>query len=352
MMNLRITQPDDWHVHLRDGKMLKRVTFYTALQFGRALIMPNLTLPVVTVEQAMGYRRRILESLPSDSTFDPRMSVYLTDDTSIEEVRKAAQNPYILGFKLYPAGATTNSASGVTKINRIMHTLEAMADCGVTLQIHGEVTDNHIDIFDRESEFIDQILEPLHRELPGLKLVLEHITTVNGVEFVKGSNPCVAGTITPHHLMFNRNEIFKGGIRPHLYCLPVLKREHHRLALLGAATSGNPSFFLGSDSAPHTRTSKQSNCGCAGIFSANAAIELYAEVFEQAGLIGRLEGFASHFGADFYNLPRNSRNIILTRQQHQIPERIGCGNQENQDDLVPLLAGSSIQWKLTETSEG
>ena len=350
-MQLHITRPDDWHVHLRDGEMLKRVAPYTASQFGRALVMPNLTPPVATVEQAMDYRRRILESLPENSSFDPRMSLYLTDHTSVQEVRKAARNPHIAGFKLYPAGATTHSASGVTKINRVMNVLEAMAQNRVILQVHGEVTDSHVDIYDRESEFIDQILSNLHHELPDLKFVLEHITTSHGVEFVKNSSTCIAGTITPHHLMFNRNRMFEGGIRPHLYCLPVLKRETHRLALLDAATSGNPSFFLGTDSAPHSRASKQSDCGCAGIFSANAAIELYAEVFDQAGRIDRLEGFASHFGADFYNLPRNSRKITLTRQAHPIPERIPGGNQGKSDDLVPLLGGSVIHWKLTKTAE-
>ncbi len=349
-MQLRITRPDDWHVHLRDGDMLKRVAPYTASQFKRALVMPNLTPPVTTVEQAMGYRKRILESLPQNSGFDPRMSLYLTDHTPAQEVLKAARNPYIDGFKLYPAGATTHSDSGVTKINRVMSVLEMMAQNGVILQVHGEVTDRHIDVYDRESEFIEQILAPLHHELPDLKLILEHITTIEGVEFVRDSSPRIAGTITPHHLMFNRNGMFEGGIRPHLYCLPILKREPHRLALLNAATSGNPSFFLGTDSAPHHRGSKQSDCGCAGIFSANAAIELYAEIFDQAGRIDRLEGFSSHFGADFYNLPRNSGTITLTRQERPIPQRIPAGNQEESDDLIPLLGGSVIHWKLTETT--
>ncbi len=350
-MQLHITQPDDWHVHLRDGEMLKRVAPYTASQFKRALVMPNLTPPVTTVEQAMGYRQRILESLPENSAFDPRMSLYLTDHTPVQEALKAARNPHIAGFKLYPAGATTHSDSGVTKIDRVMGVLEAMAQNRVILQVHGEVTDSHIDIYDRESEFIDQILAPLHHELPDLKFVLEHITTSQGVEFVRGSSSCVAGTITPHHLMFNRNQMFEGGIRPHLYCLPVLKRETHRLALLDAATSGNPSFFLGTDSAPHSRASKQSDCGCAGIFSANAAIEYYAEIFDQAGRIDRLEGFASHFGADFYDLPRNSGKITLTRQAHPIPSIIPASNQEKSDDLTPLLGGSVIHWKLTKTTE-
>jgi len=349
-MQLRITQPDDWHVHLRDGEMLKRAAPYTASQFKRALVMPNLTVPVTTVEQAMDYRKRILQSVPQNSGFDPRMSLYLTDHTTVQEVLKAAQNPHIAGFKLYPAGATTHSDSGVTHINRIMNVLEAMAQNGVILQVHGEVTDSHIDIYDREAVFIDQILAPLHHELPDLKFILEHITTRQGVEFVKQCSARVAGTITPHHLLFNRNQMFAGGIRPHLYCLPVLKREPHRLALLDAATSGNPSFFLGTDSAPHSRASKQSDCGCAGIFSANAAIELYAEIFDQAGHIDRLEGFASHFGADFYDLPRNSGTITLTRQAHPIPAIIAASNQEESDDLVPLLGGSVIQWKLTETT--
>ncbi len=354
-MQLHITRPDDWHVHLRDGEMLKRVARYTASQFARALVMPNLAPPVATVEDAMDYRTRILSALPQNSTFDPRMSLYLTDHTPVDEVRKAADNPYIAGFKLYPAGATTHSGGGVTRIDRIMNVLEAMEKSGVILQVHGEVTDSHVDIYDREAEFIDQILAPLHHEFPNLKLVLEHITTSHGVEFVKDSNSRVAATITPHHLILSRNRMFEGGIRPHLYCLPVLKRETHRLALLEAATSGNPSFFLGTDSAPHSRAAKQSECGCAGIFSANAAIELYAEVFDQAGRIERLEGFASHFGADFYNLPRNSAKITLTRQAHAIPERIPPGNAEkpgNEDDLIPLLGGSVIHWKLPENSGG
>ena len=353
-MQLRITRPDDWHVHLRDGEMLRRVAHYTAAQFGRALVMPNLAPPVTTVAQAMDYRTRILDSVPQNRDFDPRMSLYLTDHTPVREVREAARNPHIAGFKLYPAGATTHSDSGVTGIGRLMPVLEAMAQHNVILQVHGEVTDSHVDIYDREAEFIDQILAPLHQELPALKFVLEHITTRQGIEFVSDSSPHVAGTITPHHLMFSRNRMFEGGIRPHLYCLPVLKRETHRQALLDAATSGNPSFFLGTDSAPHSRASKQSECGCAGIFSANAAIELYAEVFEQAGHIDRLEGFASHFGADFYGLPRNSGKITLSRQAHPIPEKIPGATraiQGNCDDLVPLLGGSVIHWKLTQNSE-
>jgi dihydroorotase len=347
-MSLTITQPDDWHVHFRDGKMLRRVVSHTASQFGRALVMPNLSPPVDTVSAGLAYRQRILDALPADCLFDPCMSLYLTDDTTTRDVREASECLHVLGFKLYPAGATTNSSSGVTKISAMMPILEAMAQYGVVLQVHGEVADTHIDIFDRESVFIEQVLEPIHREIPELRIVLEHITTQQGVEFVSEMSDNVAGTITPQHLMYNRNEMFRDGIRPHNYCLPVLKREIHRSALLTAATGADPSFFLGTDSAPHTRQAKQSSCGCAGIFSANAAMEHYAEVFDGMEKIDRLEGFASHFGADFYNLPRSSNKLVLQRRPRIIPSRIGPGEHDTMEDLVPLKAGESVAWSVLQ----
>ena len=349
-MTITITQPDDWHVHVRDGDMLARVIPYTAAQFGRALIMPNLKPPVSTVQQALEYRKTILSALPDGTSFDPKMSLYLTNDTPQAEVKVAAESEHILGFKLYPAGATTNSSSGVTKVSALMNVFECMAQHDVVLQVHAEVTDPHVDIFDREAVFIEQILLPLHRELPELKLVLEHITTHQGVDFVKSASHFVGGTITPQHLLYNRNEIFRDGIRPHLYCLPVLKRESHRQALVAAATSGNPSFFLGTDSAPHSRSSKQSACGCAGIFSAYAAIELYAEVFARSECIDKLENFASHFGADFYKLARNSGKITLHNKTKHIPQRIvntaDTCNDIGDDAIIPLMAGETIAWSL------
>ncbi|WP_423910019.1 dihydroorotase [Candidatus Spongiihabitans sp.] len=354
-MTITITQPDDWHVHVRDGEMLARVIPYTAAQFGRALIMPNLDPPVSTVQQALEYRKTILSALPEGASFDPKMSLYLTDDTTEAEVEAAAQCEHILGFKLYPAGATTNSSSGVTRVSSMMNVFESMARHSVVLQVHGEVTDPHVDIFDRESVFIDQILFPLHHELPDLGLVLEHVTTSQGVDFVKATNPFVAGTITPHHLMYNRNEMFRDGIRPHNYCLPVLKREPHRQSLVAAATSGDPSFFLGTDSAPHIRSNKQSACGCAGIFSAHAAIEFYAEVFAGLECIDKLENFASHFGADFYKLERNPRKITLNNKTKHIPASIrkyqGADAEASDDDIIPLMAGETLAWSLSGTPD-
>ena len=349
-MTITMTQPDDWHVHVRDGEMLARAVPYTAAQFGRALIMPNLDPPVSTVQQALEYRKTILSALPAGTSFDPKMSLYLTDNTTEAEVKAAAQCEHILGFKLYPAATTTNSASGVTRVSGMMNVFEAMARHGVVLQVHGEVADPHVDIFDREAVFIDQILFPLHQELPDLGLVLEHVTTRQGVDFVKATNHFVAGTITPHHLLYNRNELFRGGIRPHLYCLPILKREPHRQALLAAATSGDPSFFLGTDSAPHTRSRKQSACGCAGIFSAHAAIEFYAEVFTGLECIDKLENFASHFGADFYHLERNPGKVTLSNKTKHIPESIrkahGTDAAASDDDIIPLMAGETLSWSL------
>ncbi len=343
-----MTQPDDWHVHVRDGAMLARVVPYTAAQFGRALIMPNLEPPIRNVQQALEYRQTILSALPEDTSFDPKMSLYLTDDTTQAEVKAAAECEHILGFKLYPAGATTHSSSGVTKVSALMNRFECMAKHDVVLQVHAEVTDPHVDIFDREAVFIEQVLFPLHQELPELGLVLEHITTRQGVDFVKSTNRFVAGTITPQHLLYNRSEIFRGGIRPHLFCLPILKRESHRQALVAAATAGDPSFFLGTDSAPHSRSSKQSACGCAGIFSAYSAIELYAEVFAGAECLDKLEGFASHFGADFYKLARNPRKITLHNTAKHIPQSIGNNHADDaaDDDIIPLMAGKSMAWSL------
>lgn len=308
--------------------------------------MPNLNPPVKNVTQALKYRSQILDSVPSNTTFDPKMSLYLTDSTTVADVVEASQSEHIAGFKLYPAGATTNSDSGVTKILGVMPILEAMSEHGVVLQVHGEVTDKHVDIFDREAVFIDQILLPLSREIPQLKIVLEHITTREGVDFVQSAGPQIAGTITPQHLLYNRNEIFRGGIRPHAFCLPVLKREAHRQALMEAATQGNPSFFLGTDSAPHIRGAKQSECGCAGIFSANAAIEIYAEIFASVDKLHMLEGFSSHHGADFYDVKRNTKTITLINQRHTLPTKIDGANKNADDDLIPLMAGHQLSWML------
>ena len=346
MKSITIVQPDDWHVHLRDGDMLQRVAPYTASQFGRAMIMPNLSPPVTNVSRALEYRQRILNGVSSESGFQPKMSIYLTDNTSQTDVAQAAEHPDIVGFKLYPAGATTNSASGVSRISGLMEVLESMADTDLVLQVHGEVTDNHVDIFDRESVFIEQVLSPLAKELPELKIILEHVTTKEGVQFVEQGGGNIAATITPQHLMFNRNEIFREGIRPHLYCLPVLKREGHRQALVEAATGGNRQFFLGTDSAPHSKASKQSSCGCAGIFSANAAIELYAAVFDELERIHQLEGFSSIYGAEFYGLPHNSKKVTLTKETQIIPDNIPDITGLEGEELIPLLAGEAISWKL------
>ena len=350
-MAITITQPDDWHVHVRDGDILTRVIPYTAAQFGRALIMPNLTPPVTTVKRAMEYRNTILAALPTGTRFDPKMSLYLTDDTAQSEVDAAADCEHVLGFKLYPAGATTNSSSGVTKVSGMMNIFESMAQHGLVLQVHGEVTDDHVDIYDREAVFIDQILLPLHQEIPDLGVVLEHVTTSQGVDFVKSTNHFVAGTITPQHLLYNRNEMFRGGIRPHIYCLPVLKREPHRQALVDAAIGGDPSFFLGTDSAPHTRGAKESACGCAGVFSACTALEIYAEIFDKMESISKLENFASHYGADFYKLERNQRKITLVKQDQAVPARIAMDASRSASDLVPLMAGDFLSWSIAANPE-
>jgi dihydroorotase len=341
---LSIIKPDDWHLHLRDGEQMASVVPHSARRFGRAIVMPNLETPVTDTAQAVAYRDRILAALPKGDDFEPLMTLYLTDKLSRQEVRIAEASGVVHGAKLYPAGATTNSESGVTRTDRIYPALEAMQQVGLPLLVHGEVTVGDVDIFDREKRFIDEILTPLARDFPGLRIVLEHITTSDAVQFVLDAPSTLAATITPHHLLYNRNAILAGGIRPHFYCLPVLKRETHRQALIEAATSGNPKFFLGTDSAPHPRSGKETSCGCAGIYSAHAAIELYAEAFEQAGALDRLEGFASWFGADFYQVPRNHAYIRLIRETWPVPDTYTFGS----DRLVPLRAGETVAWRLAD----
>jgi dihydroorotase len=340
--SLRILRPDDWHLHVRDGAQLASVLPFTARQFARAIIMPNLKPPVTTVAMAAAYRDRIRAALPAGARFEPLMTLYLTDTTSPDEIRAAQRSGFIAGAKLYPAGATTHSDAGVTAIEKIHPALEAMEACGLVFQVHGEVTDGDVDVFDRERVFIDRILARVVDRFPGLRVVFEHVTTREAVQFVKAARRGVGATITPQHLLLNRNAIFQGGIRPHHYCLPVLKRETHREALVEAATSGNPKFFLGTDSAPHARNTKEAACGCAGIYTAHAAIELYAAAFEEAGALDKLEGFASEFGPRFYGLPPNEERITLVRQEWRAPERLPFGA----DELVPLRAGESIPWKL------
>ncbi len=341
---LTFTRPDDWHLHLRDGKQMQDVLADTARQFARAIIMPNLRLPIVTVEMAAAYRARILAALPKtlQGHFEPLMTLYLTDNTPPAEIRRAKESGIVHAVKLYPAGATTNSDAGVTDIARCFTTLEMMEQLGMPLLVHGEVTDPNIDVFDRESVFIDQVLQPLIQRFPRLRTVFEHITTREAVEFVRAAPKNIAATITAHHLLLNRNVLFAGGIRPHHYCLPVLKRETHRLALIEAASSGDAKFFLGTDSAPHPVSSKESACGCAGIYTAHAAIEFYAEAFEQAGALDKLEAFTSFHGADFYRLPRNTNNITLIKESWKIPQCLEFGEEK----LVPLRAGEDVSWKL------
>ncbi|WML87456.1 dihydroorotase [Thiothrix subterranea] len=341
-MQLTITRPDDWHVHLRDGEMLATVLPDTAQRFARAIVMPNLKPPVRTVAEASAYRERILAALPAEMRFEPLMTLYLTDKTSPEDIRQAKSSGFIHAVKYYPAGATTHSDSGVTDIHRVAAVLETMQEVGLPLLVHGEVTDADIDIFDREAVFIERILVPLLERLPRLRVVLEHITTAQAAAFVTAAAANVAATITVHHLLYNRNAMFQGGIRPHAYCLPVLKRESHRQALVAAATSGNPKFFLGTDSAPHLRHDKESSCGCAGIYSAHAALELYAEVFEQAGALDKLEAFASFHGPDFYGLPRNQAQVTLVKQPWTVPTALNAGDHA----LIPLRAGETVGWHL------
>lgn len=339
---LTLTLPDDWHLHLRDGEQMRAVLADTAKRFGRAIVMPNLRPPVTTVERAEAYRNRILAALPAGSVFTPLMTLYLTDNTPPEEIARAKAGSLVYGVKLYPAGATTNSDSGVTDIARCHGALEEMEKQGLPLLVHGEVTDPAVDVFDREKVFIDRTFAPLVARFPGLKVVLEHVTTRDGVEFVKSCGKNVGATVTVHHLLMNRNALFLGGIRPHHYCLPVLKREEHRLALVEAATGGDPRFFLGTDSAPHAKGAKESACGCAGIYTAHAGIELYAEAFEQAGALDRLEAFASFHGPDFYGLPRNRGKITLEKAEWQPPAEMAFGGET----LVPFRAGERVAWRL------
>ncbi|MGE0372240.1 MAG: dihydroorotase [Gammaproteobacteria bacterium] len=341
MNTLTLLRPDDWHIHLRDGAALKTTVAHAAARFARAIVMPNLSPPVVTTEQALAYRARIVEHVPARARFEPLMTLYLTDNTPADEIRRA-KAAGVAAVKLYPAGATTNSESGVTAIEKVIPALEAMQAHDLPLLVHGEVTDAGIDIFDREAVFIERVLEPLTRRFPGLRVVFEHITTRAAVDFVTAAPATIAATITAHHLLYNRNALLAGGVRPHYYCLPVLKREADRQALLRAAIDGNPKFFLGTDSAPHARDRKETACGCAGIYSAHAGIELYAEAFEQAGALDRLEGFASRFGADFYRLPRNTDRITLVRQSWDAPESYPLAD----GTLVPLRAGSKLEWRL------
>ena len=340
---LTITRPDDWHLHVRDDAALASVIPHTAAQFARAIIMPNLKPPVTTTAQALAYRERILAALPAGSTFAPLMTLYLTDNTSADEIRAAKASGHVHAVKYYPAGATTNSDAGVTAMEKTYATLEAMAEVGLPLLVHGEVTDPSVDVFDREAVFIERHLVPLLKRIPHLKLVLEHITTTDGIDFVLSQPTTVAGTLTAHHLLMNRNAMFQGGIRPHHYCLPVLKRERHRQALVAAAISGDPKFFLGTDSAPHARGAKESACGCAGMYTAHAALELYAQAFEDAGALDKLEAFASFFGADFYGLPRNREQITLAKQAWEVPASYALGDTE----VIPLYAGERLRWKMT-----
>ena len=342
MDKITITRPDDWHLHLRDGDALKAVLPDTANRFGRAIVMPNLRPPVTTTALAAEYRQRILDAIPAGANFEPLMTLYLTDNTSAAEITRAKASGFVHGVKLYPAGATTNSDSGVSSLDACGEALEAMQESGMPLLVHAEVTDLDVDVFDRERVFIDRHMQPLLTKYPGLKVVFEHITTKDAAEFVVSAPSNVAATITPHHLLMNRNAMFTGGIRPHHYCLPILKREEHRLALVSAATSGNPKFFLGTDSAPHAKSSKEAACGCAGMYSAHAGIELYAEAFEAAGALDKLESFASFYGADFYGLPRNTDQITLLKTAWNVPESITFAA----DILVPLRAGQSIAWKM------
>ena len=342
MTTLRIRRPDDWHLHLRDGAHLAAVLPHTAARFARALVMPNLKPPMTTTSALADYRARILQALPAGMRFEPLMTLYLTDRTPPEEVRKARASGFVVGAKLYPAGATTHSDAGVTSIDNVWGALEAMAESGLVLQVHGEVTHPDVDVFDREREFIDRVLSRIVERVPALKVVFEHVTTAAAVEFVRGARPGVAATMTPQHLLMNRNAMFEGGVRPHHYCLPVLKRERDREALVAAATGDDPRFFLGTDSAPHARHTKENACGCAGIFSAHAGIELYAEVFDAAGRLDRLEAFASERGADFYGVARNQESITLVREEWTVPSSYPFGA----DELVPLRAGGTIAWKL------
>ena len=347
MDSLTFTRPDDWHLHLRDGAAMAAVLPHTARQFARAIVMPNLKPPVTTTAEAQAYRARILSALPAGLAFEPLMTLYLTDNTPADEIRRAKASGIVHGVKLYPAGATTNSDSGVTDVRKTRAALEAMQAVGLPLLVHGEVTHAHIDVFDREAVFIDEVLHPLRKDFPQLKVVFEHITTREAVQYVRDADGPIAATITAHHLLYNRNAIFmtvdgRAGVRPHYYCLPVLKRESHRLSLVEAATGGSPRFFLGTDSAPHPKGEKETACGCAGCYTALNALELYAEVFEDAERLDRLEAFASHFGADFYGLPRNRGTVTLQRRASTVPAELPFGA----GTVVPLRAGEALRWSL------
>lgn len=341
---LTLLRPDDWHIHLRDGAALPHTVADAARSFSRAIIMPNLVPPVRNAEQADAYRQRILAARPAGSRFEPLMVLYLTDQTQPEDIRQAKASGFVHAAKLYPAGATTNSDSGVTLIDNIFAVLETMAEVGLPLLVHGEVTHSDIDVFDREKAFIDQHLMRVVERFPTLKVVFEHITTADAAQFVREARDGVAATITAHHLLYNRNHMLVGGIRPHFYCLPILKRGTHQEALLDAATSGNPKFFLGTDSAPHAQGAKEASCGCAGCYTAYAAIELYAEAFEQRNALDKLEAFASHFGPDFYQLPRNTETITLVREDWQAPNQLPLG----ENLVIPLRAGETLRWRLEE----
>jgi dihydroorotase len=347
-MKFTLRRPDDWHLHLRDGAALAAVVGHSAARFGRAIVMPNLTPPVTTVELAAAYRQRIVAALPADARFEPLMTLYLTDRTTAAEVARAKASGIVHAVKYYPAGATTHSELGVTAIGKVYGALAALEEHGLPLLVHGEVTDPAVDVFDREAVFIDRVLTDVILRFPRLRIVLEHVTTRDGVAFVRSAGPRLGATITPHHLLLNRNALFTGGLRPHHYCLPVLKREAHREALIEAATGGEPQFFLGTDSAPHARHAKETACGCAGIYSAHAAIELYAEAFEGVGRLDRLEGFASAHGADFYRLPRNGDSITLLRSSWTAPHGYPFGG----DSLVPFRAGENIPWRLDAPGGG
>ncbi|KAF3978635.1 MAG: dihydroorotase [Methylococcales symbiont of Iophon sp. n. MRB-2018] len=342
MDKLTLTQPDDWHLHVRNGSVLKTVIAHTANQFARAIIMPNLKPPISKVNEALNYRSEIIQALPMGTSFNPLMTLYLTAKTTVNEVKKVANSEYVHAFKLYPAGVTTNSDAGVNELKSIYPILEAMQQVDVPLLIHAEVSDNGYDIFDREKVFIESSLADIVKTFPKLRVVVEHVTTKEAVDFVLSASDKVAATITPQHLMFNRNAIFVGGIRPHHYCLPIIKREHHRLALIKVAISGNPKFFLGTDSAPHLTSDKENSCGCAGCYSAYAALELYAEVFEKENALDKLEGFASFFGADFYQLPRNKKTVTLHKQTWTVPASYPIDNET----ITPLKANENLSWKL------
>lgn len=346
MATLTITRPDDWHVHLRDGVLMQSVVGATANAFGRAVVMPNLQPPITTVAAAGAYRERIAAALPTTSRFAPLLTLYLTDTTPIAEVVQARRSGFIIGVKLYPAGATTNSASGVTAIERVYPVLEAMQKHALPLLVHGEVTTSEVDIFDRERVFVESVLARILRDFPELRVVLEHVTTREAAEFIAAAPAHVGATITPQHLLYSRNALLAGGIRPHFYCMPILKREAHREALVKAATNGNPKFFLGTDSAPHARDAKQSACGCAGCYTAHAALELYAEAFEAAGALDKLEGFASFHGADFYGLPRNGDTVTLAREAWTVPAEYLFGSHA----VVPLNAGQTMRWRLAASA--